>query len=133
LLLAVIWLTALRAGVERLVAYTLQANCRAPKWMQHCGASGSWVGYKLEFSWHLLHPDRMPPPSSHRFGSMVNQPLAPDPWRLVTHQVSFIEDFRNQTADGRRSGVAALCRDKWTRIKMESEVKFSFFCLPTTQ
>jgi len=60
LLLAVMWLTALRAGVEQLVAYTLQDNRRAAKWMQDCGASGSWDGYKLVFRWNLIHPDSLP-------------------------------------------------------------------------
>ncbi|MEI6607792.1 MAG: hypothetical protein WCP35_21020, partial [Verrucomicrobiota bacterium] len=60
LLLAVMWLTALRAGVEQLVAYTLQDNRRAAKWMQDCGASGSWDGYKLVFRWNLNQPADLP-------------------------------------------------------------------------
>jgi len=60
LLLAVMWLTAFRAGVEHLVAYTLQDNRRAAKWMQDCGASGSWDGYKLVFRWDLDNLDCLP-------------------------------------------------------------------------
>ena len=60
LLLAVMWLTAFRAGVERLVAYTLHDNRRAAKWMQDCGAGGSWDGYKLVFRWDLDNLDCLP-------------------------------------------------------------------------
>ena len=60
LLLAVMWLTAFCAGVERLVAYTLHDNRRAAKWMQDCGASGSWDGYKLVFRWDLDNLDCLP-------------------------------------------------------------------------
>ena len=60
LLLAVMWLTAFRAGVEHLVAYTLHDNRRAAKWMQDCGASGSWDGYKLAFRWDLDNLDCLP-------------------------------------------------------------------------
>ncbi|MEI6655647.1 MAG: hypothetical protein WCP45_12840, partial [Verrucomicrobiota bacterium] len=47
------WLTAFRAGVEQLVAYMLQDNRRGAKWVQDCGASGEWDGYKLVFRWDL--------------------------------------------------------------------------------
>lgn len=60
LLLAVMWLTALRAGVNQLVAYTLQDNRRAARWMQDCGANGSWDGYKLVFRWDLTALDCLP-------------------------------------------------------------------------
>lgn len=60
LLLAVMWLTALRAGVQHLVAYTLHDNRRAAKWIQDCGASGSWDGYKLVFRWDLNDLDSLP-------------------------------------------------------------------------
>lgn len=60
LLLAVMWLTAFRAGVEHLVAYTLHDNRRAAKWMQDCGASGTWDGYKLVFRWDLDNLDCLP-------------------------------------------------------------------------
>ena len=60
LLLAVMWLTASRAGVAELLAYTLQDNRAAAKWMQDCGGSGSWDGYKLVFRWNLQHPAALP-------------------------------------------------------------------------
>jgi len=60
LLLAVMWLTAFRAGVDQLLAYTLQDNRRAAKWMQDCGASGTWDGYKLVFRWDLDNLDSLP-------------------------------------------------------------------------
>ena len=60
LLLAVMWLTAMRAGVERLVGYTLVDNRRAAKWMRDCGGQGSWDGYKLVFRWDLHDLDCLP-------------------------------------------------------------------------
>ena len=60
LLLAVMWLTALRAGVKHLVAYTLQDNRPAAQWMQDCGATGTWDGYKLIFRWQLDPLDSLP-------------------------------------------------------------------------
>ena len=54
------WLTAFRAGVDQLLAYTLQDNRRAAKWMQDCGASGTWDGYKLVFRWDLDNLDSLP-------------------------------------------------------------------------
>ena len=54
LLLAVMWLSALRAGLEQLVAYTLADNRRAAKWMCDCGGQGAWDGYKLVFRWPLV-------------------------------------------------------------------------------
>jgi acetyltransferase len=60
LLLAVMWLTAYRAGVERLVGYTLTDNRRAANWMRDCGGSGEWDGYKLVFRWNLKHLDSLP-------------------------------------------------------------------------
>ena len=60
LLLAVMWLTAFRAGVETLVAYMLQDNRRAAKWVQDCGAKGEWDGYKLVFRWDLDNLDILP-------------------------------------------------------------------------
>jgi GNAT superfamily N-acetyltransferase len=53
LLLAVMWLTAFRAGVDHLVGYTLQDNRRAANWMRDCGGRGEWDGYKLAFHWDL--------------------------------------------------------------------------------
>jgi GNAT superfamily N-acetyltransferase len=60
LLLALMWLTAYRAGVERLVAYTLLDNRRAADWMRDCGGSGEWDGYKLVFRWNLKDLDGLP-------------------------------------------------------------------------
>lgn len=60
LLLAVMWLTAYRAGLERLVAYTLMDNRRAADWMRDCGGSGEWDGYKLVFRWDLKHLNALP-------------------------------------------------------------------------
>lgn len=54
LLLALMWLTAFRAGVESLVGYVHVENRRAAKWMRDCGASGEWDGYKLIYRWNDL-------------------------------------------------------------------------------
>ena len=60
LLLAVMWLTAFRAGLEHLVGYTLADNRRAADWMRDCGAHGAWDGYKLVFRWRLDNLDALP-------------------------------------------------------------------------
>lgn len=60
LLLAIMWLTAFRAGVDELVAYTLLDNRRAANWMRDCGGSGEWDGYKLVFRWRLDDFDSLP-------------------------------------------------------------------------
>jgi len=60
LLLAVMWLTAFRAGLEQLVAYTLADNRRAANWLRDCGAQGEWDGYKLVFRWDLDNLDMLP-------------------------------------------------------------------------
>lgn len=60
LLLAVMWLSAYRAGVGRLVGYTLTENRRAANWMRDCGGEGEWDGYKLAFRWNLGDLDRLP-------------------------------------------------------------------------
>jgi acetyltransferase len=60
LLLAVMWLTALRAGITHLVGYALADNRRAANWMRDCGGSGEWDGYKLVFRWDLLDLDTLP-------------------------------------------------------------------------
>jgi len=60
LLLAVMRLTAIRAGVTQLVGFTLQDNRRAAQWMQDCGASGTWDGYKLVFRWNLVTCEALP-------------------------------------------------------------------------
>ena len=60
LLLAVMWLSAYRAGLQHLVGYTLADNRRAADWMRDCGADGEWDGYKLVFRWDLAQLDRLP-------------------------------------------------------------------------
>jgi acetyltransferase len=60
LLLAVMWLSAYRAGIERLVAYALLENRRAANWMRDCGGAGEWDGYKLIFRWNLADLDALP-------------------------------------------------------------------------
>lgn len=60
LLLAVMWLTAYRAGVDELVGYTLIDNRRAANWMRDCGGKGEWDGYKLVFRWKLDDLDTLP-------------------------------------------------------------------------
>ncbi len=60
LLLAVMWLTAFRAGLNEMVGYTLVENRRAANWMRDCGAKGDWDGYKLVFRWQLDDLDSLP-------------------------------------------------------------------------
>jgi acetyltransferase len=60
LLLAVVWISAFRAGIERLVGYCLTDNRRVADWMLDCGATGKWDGYKLIFTWELNHLDSLP-------------------------------------------------------------------------
>jgi RimJ/RimL family protein N-acetyltransferase len=60
LLLAMLWISAFRAGIERLVGYCLVENRRAANWMRDCGAAGEWDGYKLVFTWDLSHLDALP-------------------------------------------------------------------------
>jgi hypothetical protein len=60
LLLAVMWLTAFRSGIDNLVGYTLQDNRRAATWMADCGGRGDWDGYKLSFHWDLNNLDCLP-------------------------------------------------------------------------
>lgn len=54
LLLALMWLTAVRAGVKSLVGYVMVENRQAAGWMNDCGAAGEWDGYKLVYRWSLL-------------------------------------------------------------------------------
>ncbi|MES2437679.1 MAG: GNAT family N-acetyltransferase [Verrucomicrobiota bacterium] len=60
LLLALMWLTAFRAGVESLVGYVLVENRQAAGWMRDCGATGEWDGYKLAYRWNLNDLDALP-------------------------------------------------------------------------
>lgn len=61
LLLAVLWLKALKMGVERLVGYTMPENVTAIRWMRDTGAEAEWDGYKVIFRWDLDDLDRLPP------------------------------------------------------------------------
>ena len=60
LLLAVMWLTAFRAGIRYLIGYVMVENYPAARWMRNCGAEGEWDGYKLIFRWDLHHLDSLP-------------------------------------------------------------------------
>lgn len=60
LLLAIMWLTAFRAGLDEMVGYTLVENRRAANWMRDCGGKGDWDGYKLVFRWQLADLDSLP-------------------------------------------------------------------------
>lgn len=60
LLLAIMWLTAFRAGVERLVGYVQVENRQAARWMRACGATGEWDGYKLVYHWDLADLESLP-------------------------------------------------------------------------
>lgn len=61
LLLAVMWLTAMRAGVRHMTGYSLADNRSAANWMRDCGGSGTWDGYKLCYRWDLTNLDSLPP------------------------------------------------------------------------
>ncbi|MFT3990516.1 MAG: GNAT family N-acetyltransferase [Luteolibacter sp.] len=69
LLLAVMWLSAYRAGVRELVGHTLVENRQATNWLRECGGTGSWDGYKLTFRWDLHDLDKLP--STPRTGELV--------------------------------------------------------------
>ena len=60
LLLALMWLTAFRAGAETMVGYVLMENRQAAGWMRDCGARGEWDGYKLSFRWSLENLNELP-------------------------------------------------------------------------
>lgn len=64
LLLAVVWISAFRAGFQRLVGYCLTDNRRAADWMRDCGGTGEWDGYKLVFTWDLANLDALPETSA---------------------------------------------------------------------
>ncbi len=61
LLLAVVWLSAMRAGIDEIVGHVLTDNRRAANWMRDCGGRGEWDGYKLSFRWQLADLDALPP------------------------------------------------------------------------
>jgi acetyltransferase len=78
LLLAVIWLTAWRAGVRQLTGYCLTDNRRAANWMRDCGGQGEWDGYKLAFHWDLDNLDALPEtPAAADLAAWLAE-LAPD-------------------------------------------------------
>lgn len=60
LLLAIMWLTAFRAGAESMVGYVLAENRQAAGWMRDCGATGEWDGYKLIYRWKLDDLETLP-------------------------------------------------------------------------
>ena len=60
LLLALMWLTAFRAGVEVMVGHVLTENRQAAGWMRDCGAAGEWDGYKLTYHWDLNDLESLP-------------------------------------------------------------------------
>ncbi len=60
LLLAIMWLTAFRAGVEVMVGHVLTENRQAAGWMRDCGAAGEWDGYKLTYRWSLDDLETLP-------------------------------------------------------------------------
>lgn len=60
LLLALMWLTAFRAGADTMVGYVLTENRQAAGWMRACGAAGEWDDYKLIYRWDLRNLDTLP-------------------------------------------------------------------------
>lgn len=60
LLLAVLWLAALRVGIRRFVGYTMPENTTAVRWMRDTGAEAEWDGYKVVFRWNLETLDKIP-------------------------------------------------------------------------
>ena len=60
LLLALMWLTAFRAGVQVMTGYVLAENRQAAGWMRDCGATGEWDGHKLIYHWNLNNLETLP-------------------------------------------------------------------------
>jgi GNAT superfamily N-acetyltransferase len=60
LLLAVLWLSAMRAGVQTFVAYVLPENRAAVRWMRDAGGTAEWDGYKVICRWDLHDLERLP-------------------------------------------------------------------------
>lgn len=82
LLLAVVWLAALRVGVRRFCAYTMPENVAAVRWMRGVGADAEWDGYKVIFRWELDTLDHLPPTSigialAERFEELAETMLNP--------------------------------------------------------
>lgn len=64
LLLALVWVDAMRAGVSRFVGYTMPENVTAVRWMRSTGAEAEWDGYKVIFRWDLDDLESIPPSAS---------------------------------------------------------------------
>lgn len=60
LLLAVLWLSAIRGGLQTFVAYVLPENRAAVRWMRDAGSTAEWDGYKVICRWDLHDLDRLP-------------------------------------------------------------------------
>ncbi len=60
LMLAIMWVTAFRAGITTLVGHALLENRAAGQWMRRTGAIGAWDGYKNVYRWDLADLDRLP-------------------------------------------------------------------------
>jgi len=60
LLLAVLWLSAMRAGLRSFVAYVLPENRAAVRWMRDAGGTAEWDGYKVICRWDLHDLERLP-------------------------------------------------------------------------
>lgn len=60
LLLALLWLSAMRAGVCGFVGHAAVGSGRSGRWMRACGGLGEWDGYKLSFRWDLHDLDQLP-------------------------------------------------------------------------
>ena len=60
LLLALLWLTAFRAGIQTLIGYVQVENRQAAAWMRDCGAEATWDGYSLIFRWDLNNVAHLP-------------------------------------------------------------------------
>lgn len=53
LLLAAVWLAAMKVGVRHFIGYTMPENTAAVRWMRDTGATAEWDGYKVIFRWSL--------------------------------------------------------------------------------
>jgi len=60
LLMATVWLAALRVGIRRFTGYTMPENLSAIRWMRDTGAEAEWDGYKVIFRWRLDDLEAIP-------------------------------------------------------------------------
>ena len=60
LMLALMWVTAFRAGISTLVGHGLLENKTAAIWMRRTGAIGTWDGYKNVYRWDLMDLEKLP-------------------------------------------------------------------------